>query len=73
MSRVLSHCVFSHCSAERAHRALLKHLGVRPLLDLEMRLGEASGAALAWPLIDASARLLSDMASFESAGVSDHA
>ena len=68
---VLAHCVFSHCSAERAHRALLKHLGVRPLLDLEMRLGEASGAALAWPLIDASARLLSDMASFESAGVSD--
>jgi nicotinate-nucleotide--dimethylbenzimidazole phosphoribosyltransferase len=68
---VLSHCVFSHCSAEKAHRALLYRLGVKPLLDLEMRLGEASGAALAWPLIDSSARLLSDMASFESAGVSD--
>lgn len=68
---VPSHCVFSHCSAEKAHRAVLKLLGVTPLLDLEMRLGEASGAALAWPLIDASARLLSDMASFESAGVSD--
>ncbi len=68
---VPARCVFSHCSAERAHRALLKRLGVIPLLDLEMRLGEASGAALAWPLIDASARLLSDMASFESAGVSD--
>jgi nicotinate-nucleotide--dimethylbenzimidazole phosphoribosyltransferase len=67
----LSHCVFSHCSAEKAHRALLRRLEVEPLLDLEMRLGEASGAALAWPLIDASARLLSDMASFESAGVSD--
>ena len=67
----LSHCVFSHCSAEKAHRALLRHLGVEPLLDLELRLGEASGAALAWPLIDSSARLLSDMASFESAGVSD--
>jgi nicotinate-nucleotide--dimethylbenzimidazole phosphoribosyltransferase len=67
----LSHCVFSHCSAEKAHRALLRQLGVQPLLDLELRLGEASGAALAWPLIDSSARLLSDMASFESAGVSD--
>jgi nicotinate-nucleotide--dimethylbenzimidazole phosphoribosyltransferase len=69
----LSHCVFSHCSAEKAHRALLRRLGVQPLLDLELRLGEASGAALAWPLIDSSARLLSDMASFESAGVSDRA
>jgi nicotinate-nucleotide--dimethylbenzimidazole phosphoribosyltransferase len=70
-SGALEHCVFSHCSAEKAHRALLRRLGVQPLLDLELRLGEASGAALAWPLIDASARLLSDMASFESAGVSD--
>ncbi len=67
----LSHCVFSHCSAEQAHRALLRRLDVQPLLDLELRLGEASGAALAWPLIDSSARLLSDMASFESAGVSE--
>lgn len=65
----LEHCIFSHCSAEQAHRAVLKFLGHEPLLDLEMRLGEATGAALAWPLIDASARLLSDMASFESAGV----
>jgi nicotinate-nucleotide--dimethylbenzimidazole phosphoribosyltransferase len=69
----LPHCVFSHRSAEKAHRALLRRLDVEPLLDLEMRLGEASGAALAWPLIDASARLLSEMASFESAGVSDRA
>jgi nicotinate-nucleotide--dimethylbenzimidazole phosphoribosyltransferase len=68
---VLAHCIFSHCSAEKAHRALLRHLNVMPLLDLDLRLGEATGAALAWPLIDASARLLSDMASFESAGVSD--
>jgi nicotinate-nucleotide--dimethylbenzimidazole phosphoribosyltransferase len=67
----LEHCVFSHCSAELAHRALLEHLGHKPLLDLELRLGEASGAALAWPLIDASARLMSDMASFESAGVTN--
>jgi nicotinate-nucleotide--dimethylbenzimidazole phosphoribosyltransferase len=72
-SAALSHCVFSHCSAEKAHRALLRRLDVKPLLDLDLRLGEGTGAALAWPLIDASARLLSDMASFESAGVSDRA
>jgi nicotinate-nucleotide--dimethylbenzimidazole phosphoribosyltransferase len=67
----IEHCIFSHCSAEHAHRALLAWLGHKPLLDLELRLGEATGAALAWPLIDASTRLLTDMASFESAGVSD--
>jgi nicotinate-nucleotide--dimethylbenzimidazole phosphoribosyltransferase len=50
---------------------VLSHLGVKALLDLQLRLGEATGAALAWPLIEASARLLSDMASFEAAGVTD--
>lgn len=70
-ARVARLCVFSHCSAEKAHRALLAHLGVRALLDLDLRLGEGSGAALAWPLIDAAARLISEMASFESAGVTD--
>jgi nicotinate-nucleotide--dimethylbenzimidazole phosphoribosyltransferase len=69
--KVHDHCIFSHCSAELGHRALLQHLGVKPLLDLNLRLGEASGAALAWPLLEASARLLSDMASFEAAGVAD--
>ncbi|HEY4367012.1 MAG TPA: nicotinate-nucleotide--dimethylbenzimidazole phosphoribosyltransferase [Steroidobacteraceae bacterium] len=70
-ANVARHCVFSHCSAEKAHRALLARLDVRPLLDLNLRLGEGSGAALAWPLIDATARLMSEMASFESAGVAD--
>jgi nicotinate-nucleotide--dimethylbenzimidazole phosphoribosyltransferase len=69
--RVRSHCIFSHCSAETAHRKLLQRLNARPILDLEMRLGEGSGAALAWPVIDATARLMTNMASFESAGVSD--
>jgi nicotinate-nucleotide--dimethylbenzimidazole phosphoribosyltransferase len=69
-AQVRSHCVFSHCSAEMGHRKLLSHLEARPLLDLQMRLGEGSGAALAWPLIDAAARLMTEMASFESAGVS---
>ena len=69
--RALEHCVFSHCSAEQAHRALLGHLGVKPVLDLGMRLGEGTGAALAWPVLDSSIRLMADMASFEAAGVSD--
>jgi nicotinate-nucleotide--dimethylbenzimidazole phosphoribosyltransferase len=66
-------CVFSHRSAEGAHGRLLEHLGARPLLDLELRLGEGSGAALAWPLLQSSLALLAQMASFEAAGVSDRA
>jgi len=69
--RVRARCMFSHCSAEHAHRKLLAHLDVKPLLDLGMRLGEGTGAAMAWPLIDSAARLMTEMASFESAGVSD--
>ncbi|HEY0800127.1 MAG TPA: nicotinate-nucleotide--dimethylbenzimidazole phosphoribosyltransferase [Steroidobacteraceae bacterium] len=68
---VLDYCVFAHCSAENAHRALLNHLNVRPLLDLGMRLGEGSGAALALPVLRAAAALFTDMATFESAGVTD--
>ena len=64
-------CVDSHRSAERAHDRLLAHLGARPLLDLGLRLGEGTGAALAWPLLRSSLVLLDQMASFEAAGVSD--
>jgi nicotinate-nucleotide--dimethylbenzimidazole phosphoribosyltransferase len=67
----LEYCVFAHCSEEFAHRALLEHLNVRPLLDLGMRLGEGSGAALALPLIRAAAAIFTQMATFEGAGVSD--
>jgi nicotinate-nucleotide--dimethylbenzimidazole phosphoribosyltransferase len=68
---VAARCVFSHLSAERAHARLLEHLGVGALLDLGLRLGEGSGAALAWPLLQSSLVLLEQMASFEAAGVSD--
>lgn len=70
-ANVAARCVFSHCSAENAHRALLAHLDAAPLLNLALRLGEGTGAALAWPLIDATARLMTEMASFASAGVAD--
>ena len=62
--------LFSHCSAERGHRLLIEHLDVRPLLNLDMRLGEGSGAAVAVPLLRAACALHNRMASFASAGVS---
>jgi nicotinate-nucleotide--dimethylbenzimidazole phosphoribosyltransferase len=68
---VLDYCVFGHCSQERAHRRLLEHLGVRPLLDLDMRLGEGSGAALALSVVRAAVALFNEMATFEGAGVSE--
>jgi nicotinate-nucleotide--dimethylbenzimidazole phosphoribosyltransferase len=68
---VLDYCVFGHCSAEHAHRALLEHLQVQPLLDLGMRLGEGSGAALALSVVRAAVALFTEMATFEGAGVSD--
>ena len=68
--RVLQRCVFAHRSGERGHEFMLQHLGVQALLDLGLRLGEGSGAALAWPLLQSACTVLRDMASFASAGVS---
>ena len=67
---LLDRCVFAHCAQEAGHARWLQHLGVLPLLDLDLRLGEGSGAALAWPLLESACRMLAEMASFESAGVS---
>ncbi len=68
---VLDYCVYAHCSNEAGHRLQLEWLGGRPLLDLGLRLGEGTGAALALPLLRAACAFLDEMASFESAGVSD--
>jgi nicotinate-nucleotide--dimethylbenzimidazole phosphoribosyltransferase len=67
----LEYCVFGHCSAENAHRRLLEYMNVTPLLDVAMRLGEGSGAAVAVGVLRASLALFREMATFESAGVSD--
>ncbi|MHC1772358.1 MAG: nicotinate-nucleotide--dimethylbenzimidazole phosphoribosyltransferase [Flexilinea sp.] len=63
--------IAGHQSEEIGHRILLEKLGLRPLVQLNMRVGEGTGAALAFHLIDASLNLLRDMATFEQAGVSD--
>ena len=70
---VLQRCVFAHASGERGHAAMLVHLGAQPLLSLGLRLGEGSGAALAWPLLQSACAVLREMASFDSAGVSQKA
>ena len=68
---VLQRCVFAHRSGERAHGLMLEQLRAEPLLDLGLRLGEGSGAALAWPLLPSACAILREMASFEAAGVSE--
>ena len=67
---VLDYCIFSHRSDEQGHSLMLNEMSAKPLLDLNLRLGEGSGAALAWPLLVSACAILRDMASFEAAGVS---
>jgi nicotinate-nucleotide--dimethylbenzimidazole phosphoribosyltransferase len=56
---------FAHCSAEKAHRTMLAHLGARPMLDLDMRLGEGSASAIGISLLEASVKLYREMATFQ--------
>jgi len=69
--KAAGYVITSHRSVEAGHRLVLQALGTKPLLDLDLRLGEGTGAALAMGLIDASLRILHEMATFDSAGVSD--
>ncbi len=68
---VLDYCIFAHNSNEQGHQKMLEFLNAKPLLSLGLRLGEGTGAALAIPLLKASVDFLNNMASFESAGVSN--
>src|SRR5438445_3989665 len=63
--------IASHRSMELGHGAVLRRLGLRPLLDLDLRLGEGTGAVLALPLLEAAVRTLNEMATFDEAGVSE--
>ncbi|UBU11231.1 nicotinate-nucleotide--dimethylbenzimidazole phosphoribosyltransferase [Nonomuraea gerenzanensis] len=67
----LDHCVAGHRSAEPGHTAALAHLGLRPLVDLELRLGEGTGGLLAHPMVCAAVRVMHDVATFDSAGVTE--
>jgi nicotinate-nucleotide--dimethylbenzimidazole phosphoribosyltransferase len=69
--RVKNFLFASHSSSEQGHDALLKFIGLEPFLRLDMRLGEGTGAALAMPVLEASVKLLKEMATFSSAGVSE--
>ena len=66
-----SYIIAAHVSQERGHKLMLEWLGLKPLLDLNLRLGEGTGAALAFHLIEASTRILREMATFRESGVSD--
>jgi nicotinate-nucleotide--dimethylbenzimidazole phosphoribosyltransferase len=68
---VRHYLIGAHQSVEIGHTAMLKHLGLRPLLDLDMRLGEGTGAVLAFHLLEASTRILREMATFDEAGVQE--
>lgn len=63
--------IAGHLSQEPGHRVLLEHMGVKPVLQLDMRLGEGTGAVLTFPLIEAAVRIYNEMATFGSAGISE--
>lgn len=68
---ILDYCVFAHCSDESGHRKMLAALDAQPLLQLDLRLGEGTGAALVYPLVQASVNFMNQMATFASAQVSE--
>ncbi|BEV70974.1 MULTISPECIES: nicotinate-nucleotide--dimethylbenzimidazole phosphoribosyltransferase [unclassified Paludibacterium] len=67
---ILDYCVFAHASQENGHARMLARLGAKPLLHLDLRLGEGTGAALALPIVQAAVNFMREMATFQSAAVS---
>jgi nicotinate-nucleotide--dimethylbenzimidazole phosphoribosyltransferase len=69
--KIMENAIFCHASKEKGHRLMHEYLNVEALVDLNMRLGEGSGAAVAFPIIKAAVSFMNEMASFEDAGVSN--
>lgn len=69
--KLKDYMIAAHCSVEQGHKAILEHIGLRPLLDLDLRLGEGTGAALGIGLAEAAIKILTQMATFQSANVSE--
>jgi nicotinate-nucleotide--dimethylbenzimidazole phosphoribosyltransferase len=69
---VMHYCVFGHQSDESGHKLLLDHLGARPLLHLNMRLGEGAGALCAYPIVESSVRMINEMNSFRQIAVTKY-
>jgi nicotinate-nucleotide--dimethylbenzimidazole phosphoribosyltransferase len=71
--KIRDYLIASHLSVESGHRAILDHIGLEPLFNLNMRLGEGTGAALGISIVEASCKILQEMSTFEEAGVSEKA
>jgi nicotinate-nucleotide--dimethylbenzimidazole phosphoribosyltransferase len=69
--KVKDYMIAGHCSVEKGHKIILDYIGIKPLLDLNLRLGEGTGAALAMNIIEAGVRILTEMATFQNAAVSE--
>lgn len=70
-SAIVDYCIFCHTSGEQGHKNMLNYLNVEPLLNLDLRLGEGTGCAVAYPIIEASVNFLNNMATFKSANISE--
>lgn len=68
--KVKDYLIAAHCSVEKGHKIILDYMGLKPVLDLELRLGEGTGAALGMSIIEAGIKILTEMATFQSASVS---
>ncbi len=70
--QVLDYAVFGHCGSEPGHRLLISHLGVRPILQLDLCLGEGTGALCAYPILESAVRMINEMNNFENANITKY-